>query len=86
VSHSNNDNEGVQHDHPPAALWGGQGFLKIVYEALTTNQTVWNNLMAIFTYDEHGSFFDHVKPPRIVTEPPTGNIWQGPRFETLGVR
>ena len=73
-------------DHPPASLWGGQGFLKNIYEALTINQSVWENLLAILTYDEHGSFFDHIKPPTIATAPPPGAIWRGGRFETLGVR
>jgi phospholipase C len=73
-------------DHPPASLWGGQRFLNNIYEALTINQSVWENLMAILIYDEHGSFFDHIRPPGIPTEPPAGNIWRGGRFETLGAR
>ncbi len=38
----------------------------------------------IVIYDEHGGFFDHVSPPAIRTDPPTGISYRG--FETLGVR
>jgi phospholipase C len=72
-------------DHPPASLWGGQRFLKVVYEALATNASVWSNLVAIVTYDEHGSFFDHVPPPHIPTAP-TANALYSQGFDTLGVR
>ncbi len=72
-------------NHPPASLYGGERFLKIVYEAVSANRTIWNQLLAIFTYDEHGSIFDHVTPPRIRTNPPPGAQYsQG--FDTLGVR
>ncbi len=73
-------------DHPPASLWGGQRFVNILGEALGANQSVWQNLVAILTYDEHGSFFDHVKPPSISTDPPPNAKWKGGRFNTLGVR
>src|ERR1700719_2609587 len=56
-------------DHPPASLYGGQRHLKIVYDALVAGDT-WNNLVAFITYDEHGSFVDHVRPPAIPTAPP----------------
>jgi len=73
-------------DHPPASLWGGQRFMNIVGGALGANPSVWQNLVAIITYDEHGSFFDHVKPPPIPTDPPLNSKWNGRRFTTLGVR
>lgn len=73
-------------DHAPASLYGGQRFLKIIHEALGVNPSVWKRLVAIITYDEHGSFFDHVPPPSIPTTPPEGSSWQGGSFQTLGVR
>ena len=72
-------------DHAPASIWGGQRFLKMVYEAISSNQDVWSNLAAVVTYDEHGSFFDHVYPPAIKTEPPA-NARYTDGFGTLGVR
>lgn len=71
-------------DHPPASLYGGQRLLKIVYEALSAGDT-WNNLVAFITYDEHGSFFDHVRPPAIPTAPPP-QAQYSIGFSTLGVR
>ena len=71
-------------DHPPASLYGGQRLLKIVYEALSTG-AAWNNLVAFITYDEHGSFFDHVRPPAIATAPPSQALYTD-GFKTLGVR
>jgi phospholipase C len=73
-------------DHPPASLYGGQRHLKIVYDALSaTAGNEWNNLVAFVTYDEHGSFFDHVRPPAIATAPPP-NAQYANGFSTLGVR
>ncbi len=71
-------------DHPPASLYGGQRLLRIVYEALSTG-AAWNNLVAFITYDEHGSFFDHVRPPAIATAPPSQALYNE-GFKTLGVR
>ncbi len=71
-------------DHPPASLYGGQRHLKILYDALSAGDT-WNNLVAFITYDEHGSFFDHVRPPAIPTTPPP-QAQYSVGFNTLGVR
>ena len=38
----------------------------------------------IVTYDEHGSFFDHVRPPQIPTKPEAPANY--PQFDTLGLR
>jgi len=70
-------------DHPPASLYGGQRHLKIVYDALVAGDT-WNNLVAFIAYDEHGSFFDHVRPPGISTAPRSNALYSV--FSTLGVR
>ena len=73
-------------DHPPASLYGGQRHLKIVYDALSvTAGNEWNNLVAFVTYDEHGSFFDHVRPPAIRADPPR-NAQYANGFNSLGVR
>jgi phospholipase C len=72
-------------NHSPASLYGGETFLTRVYDALSVNPVIWNHLLAIVTYDEHGSLFDHIKPPAIRTDPPSGAQYaQG--FDTLGVR
>jgi phospholipase C len=55
-----------------------------VYEALSTG-AAWNNLVAFITYDEHGSFFDHVRPPAMATAAPSQALYND-GFKTLGVR
>ena len=71
-------------DHAPASLDGGQRFLYRVYDALTANKAVTDGLVMILTYDEHGSFFDHVPPKRIDRKMPAGATYSP--FLTTGVR
>lgn len=67
-------------NHPPASIWGGESFLKKVYDAVSRCPS-WDSTVMILTYDEHGSFFDHV-PPRPIGTPGEGY----PGFDTTGVR
>lgn len=68
--------------HPPGSILRGQEFLAEVYVALTSNPKRWANMVLIVTYDEHGGFFDHVPPEKVVTS------GQGryPDFQTTGAR
>lgn len=50
-------------DHPDADMHRGQQFVKRVYDALTSNATLWERTLLIITYDEHGGLYDHVVPP-----------------------
>jgi phospholipase C len=51
-------------DHPPFAdMVSGQVFIKGIYDALSSNQGLWQKTLLIITYDEHGGFYDHVIPP-----------------------
>lgn len=50
-------------DHPDADMWRGQQFLQRVYEALRSNNAVWERTLLLITYDEHGGLYDHVIPP-----------------------
>jgi len=70
-------------DHPPASIWGGEGFLKKVYDAVSHSPS-WANTVMIVTYDEHGAFFDHVPPLSIPAPTPTGANYQP--FATSGLR
>ena len=49
-------------DHPPHHPILGQQYIAAVYAALAASP-LWNNLLFVVTYDEHGGFFDHVAPP-----------------------
>jgi phospholipase C len=56
-------------DHAPLPIGFGEDFLRQVYQALTPkdNLAVWNRMVMIVTYDEHGGFYDHVSPLSPVT-------------------
>ena len=55
--------------HPLNDIRKGEALLKSVYETLRQS-ALWDSTMLIVTFDEHGGFFDHVKPPPAV---PTGD-------------
>ena len=74
--------------HPLDDVIRGEKLIKKVYETIR-NSPHWNNSMLVITFDEHGGFYDHVKPPAAV--PPGDLITQGYvqnhfRFNQLGVR
>ena len=50
-------------EHPPTDIQRGQAFVSSVVNAVR-NSKFWNDTVILFTYDEHGGFYDHVKPPR----------------------
>jgi phospholipase C len=45
----------------------GQAFVREIYETVTSNPARWQSTLLIVTYDEHGGFFDHVRPLAIET-------------------
>ena len=49
-------------DHPPHHPMLGQQYIGAIYAALAASP-LWNHLLFVVTYDEHGGFFDHVAPP-----------------------
>lgn len=67
-------------DHPPTGIARGQAFLADLYDTLTANPDRWRNTMLIVTYDEHGGFYDHVKPL------PISAVAGGTALATTGVR
>src|SRR6185369_2069513 len=52
-------------DHPPHHVSLGQAFIGTVARALG-DSPCWKRSLLVVTYDEHGGFFDHVVPPRVV--------------------
>jgi len=50
-------------EHPPADIQRGQAFLSQLVNAVR-NGPYWKDTIIFITYDEHGGFYDHVKPPR----------------------
>lgn len=53
--------KGGSSQHPEDDPSGGEGLIKAVYEWIR-NSPVWNTSLLIIVYDEHGGFYDHVKP------------------------
>ena len=75
-------------EHPPADVQLGQKFVANVIKAVLKSPN-WNKTALIFTYDEHGGFYDHVAPPPAcapVPNAPTAPKNHNIRFDHLGVR
>jgi phospholipase C len=50
-------------EHPPTDIQRGQAFVSLVVNSVR-NSPFWKDTVIVFTYDEHGGFYDHVAPPR----------------------
>jgi phospholipase C len=50
-------------EEPPSDIQRGQEFVSQVVNAIR-NGPYWKNSIIFITYDEHGGFYDHAKPPR----------------------
>jgi phospholipase C len=50
-------------EHPPSNIRAGQLFVSTVVHALRDSPN-WKDSILFITYDEHGGFYDHVRPPR----------------------
>jgi len=50
-------------EHPPADVRAGEYVISQVVTALR-NSPSWSDSVLFLTYDEHGGYYDHVKPPR----------------------
>jgi phospholipase C len=80
---------GGSSQHPMDDVYGGESLIKMVYEAIR-NSPIWNTSLLIITYDEHGGFYDSVRPgpavaPGDVSEESRFNKY-GFNFQQLGVR
>jgi phospholipase C len=70
-------------DHPPHDIMKAQKFKADLYNALMANEELRNSTLLIFTYDEHGGFFDDVYPPEAA---PPDNRNHEYAFNQLGLR
>ncbi len=66
-------------DHPPHHPLLGQQFIASIYQALATSP-LWEKVLMVLIYDEHGGFFDHVAPPK------TADDRASEGFDQLGFR
>ncbi len=72
-------------DHPPTPVEAGQELIKYVFEALRFHSKWWYRSALIITYDEHGGFYDHVRPDKIPADARTKTD-DDAGFETYGPR
>ncbi len=70
-------------DHPPHDIMKAQKLLADVYNALRSNEHLWNSTLLVVLYDEHGGFYDHAEPPSTV---PPDDHHEEYTFDRLGVR
>ena len=70
-------------DHPPHATVRAQRLLASVYNALHWNKLIWNSMLLVVLYDEHGGFFDHISPP---PAPSPDQHHEEYTFDRFGVR
>jgi len=72
---------GGSSQHPEDDPSGGEGLIKAVYEAIR-NSPVWNQSLLVIVYDEHGGFYDSVKPCTAI--PPGDGIPEGQPAHNAG--
>jgi phospholipase C len=72
--------------HPPHDVRYGEALIADVYDALRSNEEIWNHCLFVVVYDEHGGFFDHVPPPRTTNPDGINSPTSGFDFTRLGVR
>jgi phospholipase C len=54
-------------EEDPQNVQAGETFVAGVIGALMANPKVWERTLLIWNYDEHGGYFDHVRPPRALS-------------------
>ena len=76
--------EAQNDDHPPHNIMKAEKLIADTYNALRSNQALWEHTLLVILYDEHGGFYDHVPPPSNAVAPDehTGSF----DFTRLGVR
>ena len=53
-------------DHPPHNVMKAEKLIADVYNALRSNDALWQSTLLVVLYDEHGGFYDHMTPPPTV--------------------
>lgn len=51
-------------EHPPGSLKAGQRFIATVVQSLMQS-SAWESSAFMYTYDDWGGWFDHVRPPQV---------------------
>ncbi|SMG55426.1 alkaline phosphatase family protein [Paraburkholderia susongensis] len=61
--------EAQNDDHPPHNIMKAEKLIADTYNALRSNQALWERTLLVVLYDEHGGFYDHVSPPADAAAP-----------------
>jgi phospholipase C len=83
--------KGGSSQHPEDDPSGGEGLIKAVYEAIRSSP-IWSTSLLLIVYDEHGGFYDSVKPGQAIPpgdQPPPRQTTRNTRqfdFGQYGVR
>jgi phospholipase C len=77
--------------HAPADVRPAEKLVADVYQALRSQPEVWKKTLLIVVFDEHGGYYDHVKPPATVSPDGIAGRTDEPflvpfAFERLGLR
>jgi len=77
---------GIENDeHPNTNIQLGQSWTYQVLAALMAKPEIWSHTIVFLTWDEHGGYYDHVKPPKAC--PPDGkNDQLDFQFDRYGFR
>lgn len=74
---------GQNDGHPPHDIMKAEKLIADIYNAIRANKALWDSMLLIVMFDEHGGFYDHVAPP--AADPPDAEILEY-SFNQLGVR
>jgi phospholipase C len=74
---------GQNDQHPPSDIMKGELLIAQVYNALRSNEALWQKSLLVVLYDEHGGFYDHVVPGDTI---PPDQYTDEFNFKQLGLR
>ncbi|HEV2990734.1 MAG TPA: alkaline phosphatase family protein [Candidatus Angelobacter sp.] len=70
-------------DHPTHNVMKGEKLIGDVYNAIRSNDELWNSTLLVIVFDEHGGFYDHVAPPPAI---PPDDQQENYAFDQFGLR
>ncbi|MEE9372548.1 MAG: alkaline phosphatase family protein [Saprospiraceae bacterium] len=82
---TNNMHPGNNQNSSDQDFKAAENLVAQVFNALRTKKTIWNKSLLVITFDEHGGFYDHVRPEKCVS--PDGKVSdEGFDFKRYGIR
>jgi len=83
-NYSDHANLMASDQHPDHNIIAGENFIADVYNHIRQSP-LWENILLLIVYDEHGGTFDHAYPPQIPADGTPDPI-SGFQFDRLGIR